>query len=37
MSATSSATEANVRLWLRLLGCTTQIEKRVQRGLAERF
>ena len=29
--------EANVRLWLRLLGCTTLIEKRLQRGLAERF
>lgn len=37
MTSASSATEANVRLWLRLLGCTTQIEKRVQRGLAERF
>ena len=29
--------EANVRLWLRLLGCATLIEKRLQRGLAERF
>ena len=37
MNAAATATEANVRLWLRLLGCTTLIEKRLQRGLAERF
>jgi DNA-binding MarR family transcriptional regulator len=28
---------ANVRLWLRLLTCSTIIEKRVRRGFAERF
>lgn len=43
MSGTNPSTErggyseSNVRLWLRLLGCTTLIEKRLQRGLADHF
>lgn len=31
------AKSASVRLWLRLLSCSTVIEKRIRRGLIERF